>query len=200
MVRPRAGVFDVWIARYALPAVVSAHRCWIDIPRSGGLRCVVCHRRPRLRCGLPVGLLPVWAACQTMQKNGRANARITRHATTLLSGAGGSPCGESDTGGLRQGVAKLYRQRGAATLNSGFRLAFLVCGSSVVPLRQSRVCACGAAKVRNWNLPLSLKSQSSNNSRWPARSSSFAGGCGSGAARRSVASAVLSASSSPFVR
>lgn len=65
---------------------------------------------------------------------------------------------------------------------------------------QSITCACGAASSRSWNLPSSLNSQSSNNSSWPRPLRSRVGGCGSGDARRSVASAVLSASSSPLVR
>lgn len=65
---------------------------------------------------------------------------------------------------------------------------------------QSMVSACGDASWRNWNLPLSLKSQSSNSSSCPRPFSNLPGGSGNGAARRKVASAVLSASSSPLLR
>jgi hypothetical protein len=70
----------------------------------------------------------------------------------------------------------------------------------IVFTRQSRMMACGEANSRSWNLPLLLKSQSSISSRWPRALSRRGGGSGKGDARRSVARAVRSASSSPFVR
>jgi hypothetical protein len=90
----------------------------------------------------------------------------------------------------RQAVERRRRARAAAFAEPSAHRARI----------QSIVCACGDANVRNWNLPLSLKSQSSNISTWPFAFSSFGGGSGKGAERRKVASAVLSASSSPFVR
>ncbi len=60
--------------------------------------------------------------------------------------------------------------------------------------------ACGECDVCNWNWPLSLNIQPSNNSSLPLPLSNRAGGAGSGDARRSDASAVASASSSPLVR
>lgn len=65
---------------------------------------------------------------------------------------------------------------------------------------QLSVCACGDAIVRNWNSPSSLKSQLSISSTSPWASRILAGGGGSGAAWRSDASAMPSASSSPLLR
>ena len=122
----------------------------------------------------------------------RGNAAIGLAPRRRMSGRR-EPMPEDSGAGNRKIIASV-----TATQQGSARLAVraLRCRQRV----QSMVSACGDASWRNWNLPLSLKSQSSNSSSCPRPFSSLPGGSGNGAARRKVASAVLSASSSPLLR